>query len=1389
MPLNNFETNRAETVRKISVESYSQSNPQEKSKFLNKIIALTETGKLLPDYATKALYNILKGKNFTGKNNFRARYQDYENNFRPKLESKELLQNAPYYRSDRIKSTDKPYNKWLYDSFQGYKTQNTALIHFLANKEKSKLSLSPPEKIKKESVAKRGKLKREIRFRNFTRLDSKAFKKELRAQKLRKRVFKDAENGDYTFRPEVETHLHKTTTLGNLFPNLNQISVLIGHKRSTRSRRNRKIGETIVFIRRGNRFFPKNKRKYGTPSGEIWNGDKVFFTVKNYREEGTDNFLSDKPLPTEKIQPDIDSKTKDPVLEKKKKQIRQRLNSEINQLDTANIQRNIPQLNTSPKITTHPHTLIPESISRSGYEFDLGANNCAQFAFRLLGKIHGRELTKRGVFADAWTMLHSMSSKEREDGVDPGTYVKIAGNISLDHDYYYNRKRNLSYVRAKLLYNPKYINDLAKLFIEGKKIADKKGVAFITYYYHESANTNKALRKTAELLRNGVDIRETSPTTHIELMTGNLEVNFLKEEIRKKIKKSGPKRGKYLDLLLDTYIDVQVKTDNFPYSKTQKSYREKALTRLSILAKTGTKIFLTDAHGKKREIKLVETNDGYRLMETKTNQEVYFDKANPETFSFLDLASKTGGRTQNILKHYLLFKANHKNTDVSDFNNWFVLPGKILELPGLKWPQIKDFKQQKINSNIKKYSSINTSFERGRSINNIQQLYKKYKISKKDLVYYNEGLRRAGVDPNKIGKDAPIPIFNMDKLKSLFIVEALAKRNKDIREKYLSQLSELNKKIAASTNKREKDQLLSEKNQLIDKIVIPHITLLNIAAEGHATREMFSQKGLAYLDSQISKLTGLIEHTEAQITSLRAKRQPYFKIRTAIRFKHSLTRRKLKLQMERNKLKKILDENIVISVVPGAGKIYLLGEFTKHSPYLKSLRLLPEEKSFILSYIDKINQNIDLSIIQKGKYQAYKDWEAGTVVFVNKASLTRLEKIIRTYREIRKNNSRTPKTLSCGKDNKQQIIEKKIPVEVRDAIESVAENDPILTKLMLYTWAQEQGRGTRRKHLKSAANLIGVGNSYGMFQVRPTIFSRLIKGSEFGLSEKRRILKDEYKKKFGVNSYETFVEKIKTNTLFNAKVAAYLLKSNIIFVQEQLKKLGVTDLAKDSALMHTMILASYNRGPNTTSRAIINFRIEKLREIFPLVAQNYNALNQTNDFSEFIKKHGRKISRFELAAMKVSKGSWSGFWKTDSDLARVSDGFLKVRIATQPVEDAYKIFIFAKKLKQSFPNFTKLSDNEIELQAISFIKKPADFIKTQLYKDFVKFAQKNNKKTFNMNNTALSFNDLYKKGIGRELSYGFVVTRDGQHEKLSRSIFDNSDALKLNQKKVHLAAK
>jgi hypothetical protein len=445
------------------------------------------------------------------------------------------------------------------------------------------------------------------------------------------------------------------------------------------------------------------------------------------------------------------------------------------------------------------------------------------------------------------------------------------------------------------------------------------------------------------------------------------------------------------------------------------------------------------------------------------------------------------------------------------------------------------------------------------------------------------------------------------------------------------------------------------------------------------------------------------------------------------------------------------------------GKNHLLAAIINKSPILQGLKignsLLLEERKFILEYVDSVNQNIDLTSVQKSNYEAYKDWQAGELVFLSKKSLLQIERILYRYRRARKQANKIPEKLSCGHEGKGKSIEKHLPTEVKEAIAQAAKGDPILTKTMLYVWAREQGRDSgsffSRKALKEMR-----AKSLGEFQIRPNRV--LLEAFNTPINSTAQNAPDqpaETKAQIFERNMRRFKQKLTTDINFNAKVAAHIMRTNMRLVDNQLRKLGVSEKApKDSALRQAMLASAYNAGPNVVSGSIINYRFFKLAEALNLKSIFLRkSIDDSNDLSLqiFCARNGFQKHRI----FAVNKSLW------------VDRFSLSAR-------NAYKIYALAKALKESqkHQNFTKLTLTEIEKEVAAFVRKPGSFVDSQLYKEFAKFAVS---QKIPFDNTIFTFNELSKPQVGKELNYGFAVTRNGQHDKLSENIFDVSGILKV----------
>jgi hypothetical protein len=207
---------------KLDALSYQKLSFKEKQSTLKQIMQICEGSNLLTSSQTKHFFTLLASTN--SENNFNDRKKAYESEFRSHLNSKSLSMKLPYWNKARIKSKTEPYNKWLYDPFQGYRTQNTALIHFLADKS---LRQAPDTRVRTNSAPEKF-----YEAEGYMPLDQRSFLKEEIAQRLRNRVFADVETANYTFVPEKGTELYKVATLFRLFPNMNQLTLTLASNHS-----------------------------------------------------------------------------------------------------------------------------------------------------------------------------------------------------------------------------------------------------------------------------------------------------------------------------------------------------------------------------------------------------------------------------------------------------------------------------------------------------------------------------------------------------------------------------------------------------------------------------------------------------------------------------------------------------------------------------------------------------------------------------------------------------------------------------------------------------------------------------------------------------------------------------------------------------------------------------------------------------------------------------------------------------------------------------------------------------------------------------------------------------------------------------------------------------
>ncbi len=447
--------------------------------------------------------------------------------------------------------------------------------------------------------------------------------------------------------------------------------------------------------------------------------------------------------------------------------------------------------------------------------FGRKVHECSKYSRLFLGKLLNakeyRELVRRGgIFQNAWDIWAFSKFREREDGVPRGTYARMAGDINLNHHYLRKTRSNPIYLSRNKAETRKFRQDLAKLFNASLKSHQSGNVAQVLYYYRGSGNQWRAIRAQRKLKiqisrwrRKYIDRPQQDKTfsTHVEPLIGQKEVFLYKQKIEKQ--KRG---GDYLRTLIKIYA-----RDHFSGSR-YRTYR--AIQKFKILQESGTKMYLTDTNGNKREV-IIKTNKenqplGYSLYykdDTDLTTPIRFTPNDRQYFSFNDLVTRSydgvdqykgSSASSSMLKNYLFYTGRGIPRR---------LPMATIEYPGVKWSSHSNLDKKtlplistahkSLQDSIKEYQIISPNL-RGR-ITAIQQkkifdqffqqiLVKKHGYLPKEKNLYLHALKLVGVsyDHHQILK-IPLPIFDPKALRHPQIRQAV---NLHYQENIKSQLRE-----------------------------------------------------------------------------------------------------------------------------------------------------------------------------------------------------------------------------------------------------------------------------------------------------------------------------------------------------------------------------------------------------------------------------------------------------------------------------------------------------------------------------------------------------------------------------------------------------------------------
>jgi len=1190
---------------------------------------------------------------------------------------------------------------------------------------------------------------------------------------------KENDKGGRVFTPKRGSILY-TRSLSDLYPNENNTMAITFAKNRGKSK-GRKQGETILIKRKGTNYYPIDNIKNGKNRISIKTGDIIYAANSAYFEKEEDN--NDSRLvpvtikgPKRIVKPDSYEAVDKIPRKLTEKEQRMKVSFRKNILNkTLRSIRVVKLPNIKPSTQANTHIPTRKALIQSGEDFQLDTNECSQFAFRMLSKVVGsKTLEKYGaIYADAWTMLHRMRQKETEDRVQKGTYAKVVDGVNLDK-YYYRPGSSRIRITPKILYSAEYQNKYVEIFQAAKKVINRNGIAYITFLFLDSPNQKKATKK--------VRAGKGTPNTHIEALFGKAYTMYMKPKDYEKTAKNYKRKGNYFNFMVDAYVKKYMLHENEelpngikPHKKNLSRLKKLAITRLSMLYKTNTELFILDKEGgMKTRVMLVPKGNSFELRYAekdrnggiKAGNPVLFDPGNIKYFGFNDIHSRTYTGKNSFINNYLFFSYGQSILAMD------ALPSRVIQIDDLKWGKNGNNANQKINSLIKTYSSLakeNEDEDKDKDyIYSFSDLCKNYKIKKSDRVYYYEGLRRVGIDPSRMKENSPIPIFDMEKLKKMINEEGKKLKDKGVGKKIANLNKELkSKKISPNRRIIIKRKIEKLKRELVrppnnkDGLALIYLSYQKQFIESQ--KKLYSNEGLTDLDKKIAATEALIERIEkrlgfymnTRVLKTREDRQKAKEGLAAIKkYKKIIEARLKKYQNGKKGLEDIL-KNSYVKVLEGGSPWTVIKKIIDKEPFFKDTTLTSAEKKFIIRNIDRINETINL----EKKNGKYVKWGVGSVIVISKDVPQKLKKIIISKRTHELANSTPIFSLKVGK-RKGEIIRKNVSNALRKAISLAAGPDREIEKLLYLVYAREQGRSTKKRELmKWAAQTVkdSWASSVGVFQIKTESFK---KGNRF--------------KKFGVSSYKEFRNKVQKDVGFCAEVAAEKLKMVRLGIQEQLRQMGLSHIRRDHPTVYqTMVLSAYNLGPNVAVRSVMVYRFKKYANLL----RKNDKFNMTEkidlgyiETKNIIYKYGKKESYAKY--MFKRKTPLIKYRKAHPYLRK---GF-SVYIVSPKVKSAIKLYNFASNLKLSYSEKFRFNMNEIDREISLYMKSPMRFYKTsKLYaaiEELVK--EKLGKDHPNIDKIMFDFKTMKKAGWVKSLNYGYMVMRDGQSEEINNKIVDGS---------------
>lgn len=419
--------------------------------------------------------------------------------------------------------------------------------------------------------------------------------------------------------------------------------------------------------------------------------------------------------------------------------------------------------------------------------------------------------------------------------------------------------------------------------------------------------------------------------------------------------------------------------------------------------------------------------------------------------------------------------------------------------------------------------------------------------------------------------------------------------------------------------------------------------------------------------------------------------------------------------------------------------------------------LSKKEQDYVLTHIDFLNPQIDLTLVLKDGKENFKSWTAGAYFWFNDDLIAQLKTNLEIQRTI--DQVYVPDTLSAPSDDGPEKVE--FSQHEKEVIEN-ATADPEIRRLLILVLINEQKCGWVRNFGARTLDITHVRQetSVGMFQVQAV----------------EEEYQTHYKSRY--SDFESYRQALVSDDNFNAEVAVRRLGQLTSSYRSFLRNNGETVPSSDRRFI-TGVLSGYNRGPASVYTGMIAIAGQDVSDAFGLGldASEAEIKRQTNGIvPQYVSYHmafdyygsimgtdflGVAEYWGDLAANLLRKGK---IHLTPEQIAKDQATLER----TWPTGNAFvteylQEILLAKHSPDMGPGTERYDEGALGAYLIMYRKN--DFLNSELYKEIKKAyeaetAAKGNPQTLSMLITEQDYMDNAVQ------NYGFRVTRYEQLEDI-----------------------